>query len=265
VTHALNVLAGLRHERYQAATNTRYANRVTTPRLGASYAFTDASSGYASYSQSFKPNNSQDANGSTFDPERGTSWELGLKTEMLARRLQVTAAIFHTVKTNVLTQDPLDPDVRILAGEVRSQGVDVSVTGKIGARTRMMAYGGWIDAEITKDNNPVMPPGTQLQDVPMRRMNVMALHELDGALRGMEVGASVQYVGARATATNVTALRMPAYSTVNVMFNYQINHNAKLRFSLKNVFDRTYYENSRGVSVFPGEPRALYATLEYTL
>jgi len=267
LSDALNVLLGLRYDRYQSYSSSTFENDVITPRLGASYAFTDTVSGYASYSRSFKPNNRQDANGKTFDPERGKSLELGLKTELFDRRLQVTTAVFHTIKTNVLTRDPADPDpdARILAGEIRSQGVDISATGKIGDRTRLIAYLGWIDAEITKDNNPNMPPGTRLQDIPMHRASLMVMHALKGTLAGVEIGAALQYVGSRSTASNNTGIKMPAYSTANLMLNYQINPAAKLRLSVKNLFDRRYYERSFGSYGVPGEPRALYATVEYSL
>jgi len=266
VTDALSVLAGLRYDNYRSeAPTSTYKNNVLTPRLGASYAFSDVVSGYISYSRSFKPNNSQDARGNTFDPERGTSWELGLKTDLFDRRLLVTTAIFHTVKTNIVTTDPDDPDNRILAGEVRSQGVDISATGKIGQHTRMVAYAGWVDAEITKDNNPTMPPGTRLANVPKRRLHLMVMHELTGALSGLEVGAAVQYVGSYMTASNNTGFRMPSYSTVNLMTNYQINRNAKIRFSVRNLFDRVYYSRNFGQMGVPGEPRAFHASLEYRL
>jgi len=266
LTDAFNVLAGLRYDRYRAqAPTASYKNDVFTPRLGLSYAFSDAVSAYVSYARSFKPNNSQDANGNTFDAERGTSWEVGLKTDLFDRRLLVTTALFHTVKTNILTSDPLDPDIRVLAGEVRSRGLDISATGKIGDRTRMIAYAGWLDAEITKDNNPAMPPGTRLQNVPKRRMHLLVMHGLTGRLQGMEVGAGLQYVGSTMTASNVNALRMPSYSTVNLMLNYQVNQNAKLRLILKNLFDKVYYTRNTGDIGFPGDPRTFYAALEYKI
>jgi len=229
MTEALSVLAGLRYDRYHSRSQNTFANTALTPRLGATVALTEAASGYVSYSRSFKPNNAQDVGGSTLDPERGTSWEIGLKTDLFDQGLQITTALFHIVKTNVSTQDPDNPDYRIAAGEVRSQGIDVSLTGKIGARTRMVAYAGWVDAEVTKDNNPNMPPGTRIQDVPMRRASLMFMHELSGALHGLEVGAALQYVGARATATNTTTLRMSSYSKLSAGQTRQIPFVAEKR------------------------------------
>jgi len=270
VTPHLSVLAGLRYETFTTRASDYFANTFTptknkafTPRLGGSYHFSDAVTGYVSHARSFKPTDSLDASGNTFKPERGTSWEAGLKTDLFDKRLQVTTALFHIVKSNVLTEDPNDANFRIAAGEVRSRGVDIDVAGHIGSRTRMAGYLGWVDAEVTKDTT--LRPGAPVSNVPKFRARLIAFHQLSGALQGMEVGAGWSYVGHRVTSSTASALHLPSYSTVDLMANYQINHNAKIRLSLKNVFDRHYFERNFGSNALPGEPRALYASLEYKL
>jgi len=270
VTPRLSVLTGLRYESFAAQANNYFNNTVTmtdnkafTPRLGGSYHFTDTVTGYVSHARSFKPATSLDANGNTFTPERGKSWEIGLKTDLFDKRLQVTTALFHIIKANVLTEDPNDSNFRIAAGEVRSRGMDIDVAGKMGSRTRLAGYLGWVDAEVTKDTR--LLPGAPVSNVPKFRARLIAFYELSGVLQGMEVGAGWQYVGHRVTSSTATALHLPSYSTLDLMVNYQINHNAKIRFSLKNVFDRHYFERNFGSNAMPGEPRSLYATLEYKL
>ena len=45
---------------------------------------------------------------------------------MADRDLSLTAAMFHIVKENVLTNDPLDSTRSVAAGEVRSRGFDIN-------------------------------------------------------------------------------------------------------------------------------------------
>ena len=215
------------------------------------------------HGRSFKPNNRFDANGDTLAPERGKSWELGLKTDLLDGGLQMTTALFNIVKNNVATTDPNDADARIAAGEVRSRGLDVSLSGNLGRNTRVVGYAAWLDAEVTKDNT--LTPGAPINNVPRRRLSLMAFHGFSGSLSALEVGAALQYVSERYSSSAANAIRMAGYSTVDLMSTYQINRNVTLRATLRNLFDRAYIERPFNTNGYPGEPRTLYVGLNLKL
>src|SRR6185312_15763469 len=79
--------------------------KAETSSAGAVFDLTKELSGYASWSQSFLPNEvtSVDATGkSGFAPEKGTQWEGGLKYETPDRKLYASFAGYYIERTNVL-------------------------------------------------------------------------------------------------------------------------------------------------------------------
>ncbi len=123
MTERLKALAGLRFERFEhdydnklnnAGDFTKAENGVT-PRFGLIYDLTDTLAVYANTARSFKPNSGTPAAGGGFEPEKGKSYELGLKWEALERQLSVDAAIYHIVKENRSTPTLTWPPARSAA------------------------------------------------------------------------------------------------------------------------------------------------------
>ena len=77
-----------------------------SPRIGIVYQPIEPVSLYASYTRSFTPASGTNANAEPFEPQRGTSYEIGIKTEIVKDRLFSTIAFYDTTLTNVLTTDP---------------------------------------------------------------------------------------------------------------------------------------------------------------
>ncbi len=75
-----------------------------------------------------------------------------MKWDGLDNQLCIDAAIYHITKENVLTRDPVDPNYNVAAGQVRSRGLDVTITGNITPAWRVIGGYAYVDAEVTKDN-----------------------------------------------------------------------------------------------------------------
>ncbi|MFQ4143485.1 TonB-dependent siderophore receptor [Chlorogloeopsis sp. ULAP02] len=84
-----------------------------SPRVGIVYQPIEPISLYASFSQSFSPQFGRNRSGSPFKPEQGTQYEVGIKGDFLDNRLSTTLAAYQITKTNVLTEDPNDPEFSI--------------------------------------------------------------------------------------------------------------------------------------------------------
>lgn len=265
----LSVLAGLRLDRYRSDVTNRLNGKTVstdatavTPRLGLNYDITDTDTVYLSYSRSFTPNSGLNAQGENFDPERGTAYELGVKSDFFNRRLQVTTSVFNIVKTNVLTTDPARNEFSIAAGEVRSRGLDISLSGRILPHTRLTGYAAWLDAEVTKDNT--LGEGSPLENIPRRQLALMLMHEFNGRLSGLEAGASVRYASERFSSSSASAIRMAPITTFNLMAGYQFNRNVKINIAIKNVFDRKYVDYAFNDYGYPGAPRTFQISLQIT-
>ncbi len=275
LTERLKAQVGARLERFEQ----RYDNKLTpagswdqahnavSPRFGLIYDLTEELAVYANTSRSFKPNRGADRSSQAFDPEKGIAHEVGIKYELPEHDLSVTAALFHIIKENVLTSDPLDSNYQVAAGEARSRGFDISVAGNITPQWRVIGGYAYVDAEVTESSSASMPVGTRLANVPRHSFNLLDTYEFaDGPLAGLGIGMGVKYVGDRKGGASSTAFDMDAYTTVDLLAYYPLTERVRLNLNLNNVFDEEYEERAWGnIWAYPGAPRTLQAGISVTL
>jgi len=263
---------GARYDHYEqrldnevAGTRVEQTHEKVTPRIGTLYQLTPEVGVFANASQSFKPNSGADASGTAFDPEEGVGYEAGFKFDLLDSRLGMTVAAFHLTKENVLTADPVDSAYQIAAGEVRSRGVDLQLTGQLTDEIRVIGAYAYVDAEVTEDNT--LARGSRLLNVPEHSGSLLGVYEfLDGELCGLELGGGVNYVGERSGNVADSGFELPGYTSVDLLARYKATQDLTLGVNLNNAFDRTYYERSySNVWVMPGEPRNLSLSLSLNL
>jgi iron complex outermembrane receptor protein len=271
-TEKLFGVIGARYDHYEhrldnevSGKRTEQTHEKVTPRIGALYQLTPNVGVFANASQSFKPNGGADASGAAFDPEEGLGYEAGFKLDLLDSRLGMTVAAFHLTKENVLTADPADTTYQVAAGEVRSRGIDLQLTGQLTDQLRVIGAYAYVDAEVTKDNT--LAHGSRLLNVPEHSGSLLGVYEfLDGGLRGVELGGGVNYVGERSGNVSDSGFELPGYTTVDLLARYKVTEDLTLGVNLNNAFDRTYYERSySNVWVMPGEPRNLSLSLSLNL
>ncbi|QZI68010.1 TonB-dependent siderophore receptor [Pseudomonas protegens] len=273
LTDKLKVLAGARFERFEHDYETyvpggkswQASDSAVTPRIGVSYDLTETLALYADTARSFKPNTGASRLGGGFAPEKGKSYEMGLKWEALDQQLSVDAAIYQIEKRNVLTADPVDSTFSVAAGEVRSRGFDVNVAGNLTPEWRVIGGYAYVDAEVTKDN--VLRSGTRLLNIPKNSFSLLNMYEFqDGMLKGLGLGSGLKYVDERAGQTANSGFSMGSYTVVDLLGFYKVNDKVRLNLDLKNLFDRDYEEGAFGnVYAYPGAPRTLQVGIAYTL
>ncbi|WP_060843479.1 TonB-dependent siderophore receptor [Pseudomonas sp. St29] len=273
LTDKLKVLAGARFERFEHDYETyvpggrswQASDNAVTPRMGVSYDLTETFAIYADTARSFKPNTGASRLGGGFAPEKGKSYEMGIKWEALDQQLSVDAAIYQIEKRNVLTADPVDSTFSVAAGEVRSRGFDVNVAGNLSPEWRVIGGYAYVDAEVTKDN--VLRSGTRLLNIPKNSFSLLNMYEFqDGILKGLGLGGGLKYIDERAGQTANTGFSMGSYTVVDLLSFYKVNDKVRLNLDLKNLFDREYEEGAFGnVYAYPGAPRTLQLGIAYTL
>lgn len=271
LTERLKVLAGARFERFEhdyqnyVGKSWQAADNAVTPRVGVIYDLTDTFAVYADAARSFKPNTGASREGGGFAPEKGKSYEMGIKWEALDRQLSVDAAIYQIEKKNVLTTDPVDNTFSVAAGQVRSRGFDLNVAGNLTPEWRVIGGYAYVDAEVTRDNT--LRSGTRLMNIPRNSFSLLNVYEFqDGALKGLGLGAGGKYVDQRAGQTANTAFSMDAYTVVDLLGYYKVNERVRLNLDVKNLFNREYEEGAFGnIYAYPGAPRTVQVGIAYTL
>jgi iron complex outermembrane receptor protein len=89
----------------------------------------------------------------SFGPETDNTFELGMKAEMLQRRLVVNTAIFVSNYDQIqLTYSQLISPVTQNAGNARIKGVEVEVTSLLGSYLSVNGAFGYMDAKYTEVN-----------------------------------------------------------------------------------------------------------------
>jgi len=277
LTERLKMLVGARIERFEQSYKDKrpgkpdwnQAHSTVTPRFGLIYDLTDELAVFANTSRSFKPNLGADRGNNAFDPEKGIAHEVGIKYDMDDRGLSLTAAMFHIVKENVLTNDPANTSTesfKIAAGEVRSRGFDINLAGNITPQWRVIGGYAYIDAEVTESTSATMPSGSRLGNVPRHSFNLLDTYEFAGGpLAGLGLGVGLKYVSDRQGQTSNNTFDMDGYGLVDLLAYYPLTENVRLNLNLNNVFDKHYEERAWNAWAYPGEPRTLQAGISISL
>ncbi|MEH2276703.1 MAG: TonB-dependent siderophore receptor [Nostoc sp.] len=222
-----------------------------SPRVGIVYQPIEPISLYASYSRSFFPNSGTAFDGSVFEPERGTQYEVGVKAD-LNERLSATLAFYHLTRSNIVTDDPLHSGFGILTGEQRSQGVEFSIGGEIQPGWNIIAGYAYTDAQITEDN--ILPVGNRLANVPENAFNLWTTYEIQrGSLQGFGVGVGFFFVGERQGDLD-NSFQLPSYLRTDASIFYKRDR-FRAAINVRNLFNVDYFESTTGpLSVYPGAP-----------
>jgi iron complex outermembrane recepter protein len=236
------------------------AGDAFTPRVGIVYKPIPAISLYASYSQSFNPTEGRAADGSLFQPERGTQYEVGVKAD-LNDRISTTLSLYSLTRSNLLTTDPNNSRFSIQTGERRSQGIEFDIAGEILPGWKIFAGYAYTDAKIIADNN--FASGNRLTNTPEHSFNVWTTYEISsGDLRGLGFGLGLFYIGDRVGDLD-NSFEVPSYLRTDASIFYRRD---RLRFALnmKNIFDTDYFVSvSNRDFALRGDPFTISGTISW--
>lgn len=262
------LLVGVRQD-WIRQTNTNYRNNSVTrqspsqasPRAALTWAPNESFSAYVSWGRSFRYNQGADAAGGAFPPEKGESWEAGVKWD-LASRLTGTASLFRIDKENILVNDPANGGFFIPVGAARSQGLEVEANLRLPAGITATAVYAYTDTEVTRDTRANLV-GSHLSNIPLHSGALYANWRSRGDAPGsVTLGGGVVYVGKRAGDDANTGFKLPDYATVRANLAYQVSKAVSLHLDVENLFDANYLESSYSdVWITPGAPRTITGKL----
>lgn len=272
-------LLGVRYDVY--GQNTRFERKLAqldrtdkkfSPRVGLVWQPSDAVSYYVSYSKSFQPSAEAfalSASNASNEPEITQNKEVGVKLDLLDGRLNVTGALFNLQRSNIKNTDPARPGETINVGVQRTNGMELTLNGRLSGGWDVSAGYAYLDGRMTRSLATMSSGQLPVQKVPVQG-RVAALTPRNAAFLwgmkqlgdGLRLGGGVNYVGARfASLSNLVTL--PGYVTLDAALQYRKN-DWELDVNLKNLANRTYYVSSHGSSdnlILPGSPRALQLTV----
>jgi iron complex outermembrane recepter protein len=245
-----------------------FVNQRVTPRAGLLWRPYDWVSLYGNYVESYSPN----YNGllvvntnQPVPPSAGQQSEGGIKFQFFDAKLQMTAAYYHLVKTNIPVGVPNDPVHAQLVGQGRSQGPELDIQGEL--------YPGWTmnltyantDAIVTKSvsggSTYAPPAGSPFPYVPRNQGSIASNYEFkEGDLKGLKVGARYDYTGYLPfyhldnNAGYIPGWGTPSYGLFGVLAGYDFTLGAMkvhAQVNADNLFNKLYF-NTGGFGWYPG-------------
>ncbi|HVZ56096.1 MAG TPA: TonB-dependent siderophore receptor [Chitinophagaceae bacterium] len=266
-----------------AAPTTRYL--VFSPKAGIVYQPTARISLYASYANNFTANTGVDVYGNPLPASIIHQYEIGAKNNLLNGKLSTNLSIYRIVNSNLAQQaaylaDGVTPNtngnIKTLSGQTTSDGFEIGLNGMLSKNCYFISgysynYIRFTHTSGAKGSNI---EGERLVNAPGHTANATAFYTYARKrLKGLKLGASVFYTGARFGGYNNTVgqsvlgsrmVALTGFTTVDLSAGYTYRK-VSLQVKLSNVFNSLNYLVHDNYSITPIAPREVRATVTYTL
>lgn len=244
--------------------DSRHKNKVFIPYLGASYDLNDNLTAYTSYTTIFRPQvRNLDRNGKPLEPQRGKTYELGLKASWFEGRLNASAAAFIN-KRDHLAKEMYDRKNQQVYYEsvdrTTTKGVELSVGGRLSDKWLLNAS--YAYSKLKNDSGNLVNPS-----YPTHLFKLFTAYDVTDRLN---LGANVNWQsGTNAydeyqpfTAAGKEALTQRPYATLDLTAHYKIGKSTRIGLDFENVFNKRY-RPMPDIHVY-GTPRSVTATVKHT-
>ena len=281
------VLAGLRWSYQQtgstvttladnkAATVTTF-NDAFTPRFGLVYQPRQTTALFVSYANSFAVNTGIDVAGNALPPSFIDQYEAGIKNDLFNGFLSANATVYQIKNSNLaqtsLQNGNVNTNIKELAGEVTSRGVEVDVKSKTMRGISFLAGYSYNETRYTQSNTYIV--GSLLRYNPNHTANASVFYTVQktGFGQGLQLGLTGFYMGERVAgrSTRVTVVNdafrlmpLPAYAQLNASLGY-VRPRYAIRANVSNLLDALSYNVHDDNSINPIAPRQVSATLSWS-
>lgn len=182
--------------------------------------------------------------------EKVRTMELGTKWDLLEDKLNLTAAIFRTEKTNTRSTDA-DGSTRNI-GETRVDGIELGINGNITEKWAISAGYTYLDSELIDGGfenigttaEPVYVPSTnnrnQVQNVAENSATLWMTYQVMPQLTLGAGAVAMDKVYGNAANTKF----FPGYVRYDAMARYQVNSNVDLQLNINNLSDTRYFSKA---------------------
>lgn len=201
-------------------------------------------------------------------PETSQNIELGTKWNLLDDKLLATAAVFQTVKDDVMEGAEYDTVGTFNTGKNRVRGIELGLTGNLTRDFQVQAGIAIMKSRILR-SAVASNVGHPLSNFADRSATLQGKYQLTPNL---SLGAVARYESSRCGGQPDTGADMtdgqcnnpvPSFSKYDLFASYRINKQADLRLNVLNVTDKEYYTAvyRSGAFLYKGDGRAVRLTL----
>lgn len=267
-------------EKTKAKTGTR--DEAFSPKAGLVFTPNKDFTAYGTYTNSFIPNSGFTVNNEPLKPSVVDQYEIGFKKNIIGNTVAINFNAYQIDSRNTYTTaqfkaDGVTPNtdstIKEFAGKVRSQGVELDITGNPTAKLSLI--GG---VSFNKSIYTETPDGfgyvenQKLVRTPAVTANGSVFYKFAEQLRGFFIGAGAFYTGERKAGWNDTKnqtqvtrmITVKGFTTVDFSLGYEAKK-FLIQGKLGNAFDSENFNVHENYSVNPITPRNFYFTLTYKL
>lgn len=289
ISEKFKFLAGVRYSyqqtkssvltvRTNAKTESSAYDDAFSPRLGLVYQPNKKMAFFSSYSNSFTLNTGVDIYGTALKPSLIDQVELGMKNELFNGLLSANVTVYQIKNSNLAQTALVDKDgkansnanIRELAGEVTSQGVEVDLKSKPFLGFSLLAGYSYNETKYTASNIYIV--GSLLRYNPNHTANASIYYTFsDTKLKGLNLGLTAMYFGERVAgrSTRLTVandafklIPVNAYTQIDASIGYNFRKYS-LRGKVSNILNEMSYNVHDDNSVNPIAPRMVSLTVAY--
>lgn len=284
ITKWLKLLAGVRFSYLETSSSaltisngtivaSKQYDHAFTPRFGLVYQPMPSMSVFASYANSFTPNTGVDIYNEALPPSMIDQVEFGVKNDFFRGAFSANVTAYQIVNSNLaqtsLENGNTNSNIKELAGEVTSQGIEVDLSTKTWKGFSVIAGYSFNETKYTKSNTYIV--GSKLRYNPAHTGNASIYYTLakGNILRGLNFGVTAMYFGERAAGRS-TRLTVPndtyklieinGYTQLDASIGYSISK-VSLRFRVTNILNELSYNVHDDNSVNPIAPTQFAATV----
>ncbi|WP_027387917.1 TonB-dependent siderophore receptor [Chryseobacterium gregarium] len=247
-----------------------------SPKIGLIYNPDENLSVFATYTNSFAPNAGFDESGSALKASTVDQYEIGIKKNLLNNALAVNLTAYQINNRDTYTAPYLSTGAvalyRVYAGNIRSRGVELDITGNPITNLSLIGGVSYNNAVYTKTPDNGFVEDQRLVRTPALTTNSSAFYTFTDFAKGLKIGATVFYTGDRKAGWNdvkgqkqvTRMIDVGGFTTVDFSVGYEWKK-FMIQGRVGNLFDAENYNVHENYSVNPITPRNYYATLTYKL
>lgn len=259
----------------QTTANTTNYDGAFSPRVGLIFKPSNNHSVFVSYSNSFDINSGQDENGKALKPSIVDQYEIGIKNKLFNERIHLNITAYQITNDAFYQQSLANGNtysyIKVLAGEVQSQGVEIDVVSSPLKGLSILAGYSFNETKFTDSDYYIS--GSLLRYNPKNTANLSANYNFEkGILKGLQLGVINTYFGeryaGRSTRTQIDndarkLIYVKDFFQVDSTISYQFK-SVTLRAKMSNLFNELSYNVHDDNSLNPIAPRNYSVSLNYT-
>ncbi|WP_426193146.1 TonB-dependent receptor [Massilia sp. DWR3-1-1] len=267
---AWSAVLGLRYTDQQfvyGAANVLPVNEARwSPKLGLLYRLSPRDTVYANLASGVSPNQVASSSNQSLPSRQSRQAELGWKSLWLDGALMGDLALYRLKQSNMISADqstPLNNFDFTVDGTARSQGLEASLTGAVGAQLNVSVAYAYTDARYLQN---AVYGGKRVPNVARQALTLWGQYRWNG---GWKSGAGWYLQGAR-FADEANSTTLPGYGRVDLTHTWQHKispgQSLEVQIAVRNAFDQQYYVSSHlHVSrwITPAQGRNLSVTGSY--